>query len=149
MGGKGATLFIKNRVTDVTYVMIEELIVRKEKWDKLEKQLRFWSVLGLAFLLLGIIHVIVLTTSTHTTYLLQFISGNQTFLFVLLGVALSFFQMQFVHKKAEKAETEYEELRKELVERSVELWDTEPLWQKRNETFQHLKDTFDINLYYK
>jgi hypothetical protein len=74
--------------------------------------------------------------------------GTYHILVVLLIVG-GYATAQYYKKKEEKAETEYHNLRCEVIRKSTELWPQPIQWQKRHEVFSMMKNEFDINLFHE
>ncbi|TWI54610.1 DUF2663 family protein [Halalkalibacter nanhaiisediminis] len=136
----------------IVNVMVKELVIRKNKLEKLEKAKVNWSLFTLMclaiFLLFGYQLIIGQNGSFGNSILTEF--TKSPFLFVLLLLfTISFIEIHFFEKKATKAENEFEALRMELIERNTELWPNDESWEVRDRLYSYMKDKHNINLYYK
>ncbi|ARK30270.1 DUF2663 family protein [Halalkalibacter krulwichiae] len=132
--------------------MLEELVSRKNKLEKMEHAKLWWSMFALfcaaVFFLFGYRVV-----NTHgTDYSANFLSallGHPVLLILMLLLSISFIQLNHFVKKANKAEKEFDELREEFIARSTELWEMDATWEARDKVFSFMKQEHDINLYHK
>lgn len=57
--------------------------------------------------------------------------------------------MNLLKQKREKAEKEFHDLRREIVDKSKDLWKKEEAWKNRHQVFEMMKNNYDINLFYE
>jgi hypothetical protein len=114
-------------LTNVSKVMLEEMIARKEKWEKLNKAKNHWSsftLLSLGLFLLFGAQVLRGSSGLHfSSNFLSILVGNTILLLLILLFIVGIVQVKLLSKKATKAEIEFEALREECIERSSELWE--------------------------
>ncbi|GAE25685.1 hypothetical protein JCM9140_1692 [Halalkalibacter wakoensis JCM 9140] len=136
----------------VVKVMLEELISRKEKLEKMEKAKMLWSLFAMGcvavFLLFG---TTVLSNQqlSFQTNLLSAMVSHPLILVLMLLLSIGFIQLHFFGKKAKKAEKEFDQLREELIDRNTEFWDNDTDWKAREALYSYVKKEHDINLYHK
>ncbi|WP_100407173.1 DUF2663 family protein [Bacillus solitudinis] len=141
-----------NKVTGIVEVMLEELVVRKEKLAKFERAKMIWSLAVMfclaVFLFFG---YDTLSKSEYAfgTNLLSSLLANAHLLLLVLILSVGLTQVRHFEKKSKKAEKEFEGLREELMERSSELWNEDYEWRDRQDVYDYMKKEFDINLFYK
>ncbi|ERN54136.1 YpbF family protein [Alkalihalophilus marmarensis] len=140
-------------LTNVSKVMLEEMIARKEKWEKLNKAKNHWSsftLLSLGLFLLFGAQVLRGSSGLHfSSNFLSILVGNTILLLLILLFIVGIVQVKLLSKKTTKAEIEFEALREECIERSSELWEKDQSWQQRESVFTYMKTEHDINLYHK
>jgi hypothetical protein len=136
----------------VVKVMLEELVNRKNKLEKMEKAKMQWSLFAMActaiFLLLGY-NALSSQQVGMNTNILTALFGQPIILFLLLLLSVGFVQLNFFVKKTTKAEKEFDELREEIISRSTELWESDVSWESREAVYSFMKKEHDINLYHK
>ncbi|WP_088102250.1 DUF2663 family protein [Halalkalibacter urbisdiaboli] len=142
---------LNESVTGVIEVMLEELITRKHKLEKLEKAKTWWSLLVMfclaVFLFFGYEHF--MKGSTYGANFLSILFENQLLLLLIVVLAIGLSQVRYFEKKAKKAEKEFDALREEFIDRSSELWDGDEDWTNRQNVFTMMEKEFEINLFYK
>lgn len=134
-------------LSKVGKVLIEEIIARKLEEKKAEKSLYRWSYTAIA------------SAMIFGGYILYYLHPNERFLhamttdifmMILFGIlAVSLLQVKISKDKLAKAEEEYDLLREEMIERAEEIWNSDELWKFRDEVYEKLKETYDVNLYHK
>ncbi|WP_059103507.1 DUF2663 family protein [Shouchella shacheensis] len=131
----------------VASVLLEELVLRKAKLDKMERGRMYagLSVLASAVLLL----VLISRTITMRSLPLAELTATPLRIAVLLVLAGALARLTTLSKKAKKKENEYDDLRAEVIERSEELWYDDDDWAERASVFAAMKERHDINLYHK
>jgi hypothetical protein len=137
---------------EIVKVMLEELVARKNKLEKMEKAKIRWSLFAMLcaaiFLLFGS-KALKSQQLSFDTNILAAIIGHPLVLVLMLLLSIGFIQLRYFVKKAKKAEKEFDDLREELIERSSELWPNDSDWESREALFSFMKDEHDINLYHK
>ncbi|KMM38121.1 DUF2663 family protein [Guptibacillus hwajinpoensis] len=136
--------------SNVTIVLLQELVERKndEKHFK-AKSLFYGYVLTFLILIIGAIFLYELERST--ALFVRSVSPTTTpFLSVTILMSIAaFYQLRKFNKKCKKAEDEFESLRLEVLDRSDELFEGQIQWENRDDVFKYMKETHDVNLYYK
>lgn len=141
---------IKRNSSKVAGVMLDELISRQRKFNRMEKARIIWATFVFVCLAILLFFCYQFLTWHHPSIysnLLSLINEPQMF-FLLLLLVIGFIQLRYFVKKSTKAEDEFEELRKELIERNAELWEDDLLWEKREAVYSYMKDVHGINLYH-
>lgn len=142
-----------NEYTDLaTKQMLMNVVVRKQKFDKMEKRLFYWQVMTISALILFLLYLwfFIIRASNYSFALsISEILENQMHLFVLIVIGFGFGMIHYLEKKKDKAEKEYHDLRCEIIKKSTDLWQTPAQWEQRHEVFDMMKKEFDINLYHE
>ncbi|MDT8860050.1 YpbF family protein [Alkalihalobacillus sp. MEB130] len=137
---------------EIVKIMLEELVSRKEKFEKMEKAKMRWSFFAMGcaalFLLFGSRAITSQQVSLNTNILSAVIGHPAVFLLMIL-LSIGFIQLRYFVKKAKKAEKEFDELREEMIDRSSELWEKDSDWKAREALYSYIKKEHDINLYHK
>ncbi|MFC0472933.1 DUF2663 family protein [Halalkalibacter kiskunsagensis] len=137
---------------EIVKVMLDELVTRKNKLEKMERAKLRWSLYAMfcaaVFLLFGS-KVLSSQQLSFNTNILDTIIGHPLILALMLLLSIGFIQLRFFVKKAKKAEKEFEELREEFIDRSSELWPNDTDWESREALYSYVKKEHDINLYHK
>lgn len=143
----------EDRITDeATKVILNNVVKRKKKFDHYKSR-HFFSVyltLGLAAVFLYYLYRTVFSPYSYSFYEMyeQFFLNTANLLGTVVLAAV-YGSMLYFKKKMDKAEKEYHALRCEIVDRSKDLWKSEPAWQNRHMVFQEMKDLYDINLFHE
>ncbi|MGA9289160.1 MAG: DUF2663 family protein [Anaerobacillus sp.] len=136
--------------SSVTIVLLQELVERKHNEKEYKAKTLFYGYV-LTFLIIMIGGILVYELEKSTAFLVQSISAKTTpllSLFFAMSI-VAFYQLRKFTKKCKKAEDEFESLRLEVLDRSDELFEGQNQWENRHSVFSYMKETFDINLYYK
>lgn len=140
------------QVDDIATVILTDLIQANEKVKKREKSEKQWRMTTLvtfttfliAFLFNSVLHdwpdVVKMTEALLTNQI------NLVFLIVTIG-SYGFLQMKM--KKLDKAETDFDQLRRELVRRSEEFWPFPNKLDDKQKVYAWMKQQYGINLYYE
>ncbi|WP_243296865.1 YpbF family protein [Bacillus litorisediminis] len=135
-----------------TKQLLQLAVNKKRKFDKFKKYHLFfvwWTVIT-AFLFLYYINETVIEPYADSFQLMiSAFVDNPIHLYMVLVVGGSFGGMNVLKKKRTKAEDEYHELRREIVDRSKDLWKYEDAWKKRHLVLDMMKKEFNINLYHE
>lgn len=137
-------------LSGTTYEILIELIERKEKekiWKKRE------SLYGLCLILSfsGLILFLLFFQKNRIESLPGLIRFLNDPVFWMLGGACLVIAFIFLrtHHEAESAEDDFDELRKEVIDRGEELWPKEADGSTRYAVIQFLLKKKEINLFYK
>ncbi|WP_100372663.1 DUF2663 family protein [Bacillus sp. FJAT-45037] len=139
-------------LTGVSLVMLEEMIIRKEKWEQYKKAKNHWSLFTLLCLGFFLFFGAQALQTNHVSFSGNFLSllvGNVIVVLLIGLFSLGLMQIKFLSKKTNKAEDEYEALRIECIERQTELWERDSDYKVRENVFSYMKKSHDVNLYYK
>ncbi|WP_163101027.1 YpbF family protein [Peribacillus alkalitolerans] len=135
-----------------TKVMLNNVIERKKKFDKLKRKHFQTSVssfiLGLLFMVY--LYQFILKPYSYSFFDMYsvFVDDFMNLIYMLIVFGL-YGYMLFLKKKLDKAETEYHALRCEIIDRSKDLWKHEDSWKKRHKVYEMMKKNYDINLYHE
>ncbi|GAA0347189.1 hypothetical protein GCM10008967_41980 [Bacillus carboniphilus] len=139
--------------TDQATKQLLQLAVNKKR--KFEKYKRYhlyavWLTMFSAFFtLLYLFRVVIEPYSDSFQIMISAFVESSFHLYLLILVGGFYGGMNFYKKKKTKAEDEYHALRREIVDRSKDLWKKEEAWHKRHLVYDMMKKEFDINLYHE
>ncbi|MBD0381391.1 DUF2663 family protein [Paenibacillus sedimenti] len=135
-----------------TQKLIEELIERKDKWDKLKNLRGFYFLVtaGICFIFAYAFYRHILVVSGgNVMAMLGILLGNKYVLFsLLLSIAAAVFTRN-VLTKVEKAKKKYESLREETIDKLEYSWHINMSSENRGQLSAYMKTKYDINLRYK
>ncbi|TYR82559.1 DUF2663 family protein [Priestia megaterium] len=135
-----------------TQYMLDNVIKRKEKLSSLQAKKQQWKWGFFCSLLMGggygYITFLNGFWSSFSSFF-DFMLGRTWHLLLIIIVISSYFKIVQVHKKCEKAEKEFHELRCEIIKKSKDLWPTSEEWKGRKDIYHMMKKEYDINLYYE
>jgi hypothetical protein len=133
-----------------TKQMLNNLVERKQKFDRAKK----WhvSILWISFFTaFGFLYYLSKAVLEPYSYsfgaMFSVYVSDSMHLFITLFLAGLFGAAKVLHQIRVKKEREYQDLRKEIIDRSKDLW-KEDAWKKRHQVFDKMKSRFDINLYH-
>ncbi|WP_158282150.1 DUF2663 family protein [Salipaludibacillus keqinensis] len=140
----------KASAESVESYLIHAIIKAKTKEVKAEKRL-----FRAGLYMLGIIAIFSLYLSFNWKVLTEsssFLAGIATDPIVLLFMLLTGLVYVHLHNmkfKYEKAESDYDKLKEDMIERASEIWSDSNRWKDRPEILRDLKEKYNINLYHK
>ncbi|MDF2556454.1 MAG: hypothetical protein K0R71_282 [Bacillales bacterium] len=140
------------KTDETTKVILNELVEKKDKLDKAEKYYRYHVLFsfGLSIILLySIYQAIGQFDVIHFGTLQMLITQNNLNLFLVILLILDFAWLKVAKGKCTKLETEFHQLRMEIVDKAKDLWKSDEAWSGRHHVFSVIKEKFDINLYYE
>ncbi|MFV2050912.1 YpbF family protein [Metabacillus sp. YM-086] len=143
---------LKNHTDEPTKQMLNNLVEKKRKFEKYK--LKCFRAQFVTFILLmgfiAYLYVFIIkpTGGQADAFFHLLFDGEMNIFFVLLIVG-GYATAQYFKKKEDKAETEYQNLRCEVIRKSAELWPQPTQWQNRHEVFKMMKSEFDINLFHE
>ncbi|WP_050615457.1 YpbF family protein [Bacillus testis] len=148
-----AIIQLDDSVTDLaTKRMLQNVIERKRKFDRLKKKHFRTTIVTLILGLLLILYIYILYVRPYSSSLLdvltEFMGHNTSLLYCTVAFGV-YGYMLILKKKMDKAEKEYHALRCEIVDRSKDLWKQENAWKERHKIFQVMKEMYDINLFHQ
>lgn len=135
-----------------TKQLLQLLVNKKRKFAKYKKRhlyMMWWTILSAFFLLLYMNERIIEPNTYSFQVMLSAFVQNSFHLYAVLIIGSSFGAMNVWRKKKDKAEDEYHALRREVVDRSKDLWKQQEDWKKRHLVYNMMKKEFDINLYHE
>ncbi|MCA1054677.1 YpbF family protein [Rossellomorea aquimaris] len=133
-----------------TKQMLSNLVDRKQKFDRAKKMHLYclWIAVFTSFCFFYYLTKAILEPYSYSfgTMFSIFIS-NSVLVIIAVFLAGLFGGVRVLYQQKEKKEKEYQDLRKEIIDRSKDLW-KEDAWKKRHKVFDEMKSLFDINLYH-
>jgi Protein of unknown function (DUF2663) len=141
-----------NHTDEATKQMLENVRKRKEKFDIAEKRhfLAIYLTLACAVIFFGNFYITIAKQYSYSFFAMFSATLDDTlsvFMFALTIIGLG--SMNVLKQQKEKKEKEYQELRKEIVDKSKDLWKKEEDWKNRHLIFEMMKKNYDINLYHE
>ncbi|MFD0694657.1 DUF2663 family protein [Paenibacillus sp. GCM10027628] len=135
-----------------TQKLLEELIERKEKWDKLKKLRSFYFVItGVICFIFAFAfnrNIMVGSNGNVMAMLGLLLANRYVLLSLLLSIASAMF-MRNVITKVEKAKKKYESLREETIDKLEYSWKINMTSSTKDQISRAMKKIYDINLVYK
>jgi hypothetical protein len=147
--------FIKDFGThtdEPTKVMLQNVFNHKKKFDKYKKYLILctWSSLFFFLILFFYMNQFIIEPHASSAEKIFVAIVQDGFLFLIIGILIFLSGLgTYYKKKKDKHEKEYQDLRKEIVQKSPLQWRYPFDWEKRNEVFAKMKEVKDINLYHE
>jgi hypothetical protein len=143
---------LKNHTDEPTKKMLQRLVEHKRKFEAYKRKCfnaQFITfVLLMGFIVYLYTFIIKPTGGQLDMFFHLMFDGTYHVLMVLL-IAGGYATAQYYKKKEDKAETEFNNLRSEIIRKSPELWPQPTQWEKRHEVFSMMKNEFDINLFHE
>ncbi|WP_175639723.1 YpbF family protein [Metabacillus schmidteae] len=143
---------LNNHTDEPTKQMLDHLVDRKRKFEKYKNKC-FQAQFSTFILLMGFIvylyAFIIKPTGGQIDVVFQMIFDNEIHIFFILLIVAGYATARYFKKKEDKSETEYHNLRCEVIRKSAELWPQPAQWQNRHEVFKLMKREFDINLFHE
>jgi hypothetical protein len=131
--------------------MLQNLIERKRKLDKLhKKQMFFLSLFFLyTFLFIYLFYKKLLIPYSDSAFQIisSFFDSRMMMLLLLAGAAL-LGAVKIFRDQKDKAEEEFHALRCEIIDKSKDLWKNDA-WENRHKIFEMMERKFGINLYHE
>ncbi|QPC46728.1 DUF2663 family protein [Mangrovibacillus cuniculi] len=132
-----------------TIYMLNQVYFRKKKFDTWKKYYLYcYITLGLlffSFFSYSFEKIVKVYSHSSDQLFFAFMSNPLLPLFSILFGTGCFFGI-LIYRKKQKYEKEYQDLRKEIVDRSKDLW-KDSLWTNRHHVFEVMKEK-GINLYH-
>ncbi|WP_456278507.1 DUF2663 family protein [Bacillus sp. AK128] len=147
--------FIKDlgsHTDEPTKVMLQNVYKHKVKFDDYKRKLIFctWCSLFCFLVMFGYINYFILQPNSSNADQVFGLIVSNGILYVLIGVLIFLTGLgSYLKKKKDKHEKEYQDLRKEIVQKSHLQWRYPFDWEKRSEVFAKMKEVKDINLYHE
>ncbi|MGC4376260.1 DUF2663 family protein [Fictibacillus sp. Mic-4] len=139
-------------MTEVSKVVLKNLVRKKEEKDRFERLAQKWSFamflvgLGTFLYLFLVIWPKVLVQHVNLVYMLM---SDKVIMGAIFLYGLSLFQFSFYKKKHKKADEEFELVRNDVIERGDELWSEPEQWKNRHHILAFMKSEYNINIYHK
>lgn len=143
---------LDDRTDQATRQMLQKVVERKRKYDKLKLQhlIIMWLTLLLAFIFLFYIYKTVMQPYSYSFAAMFSVFVNQSANLYFLVITFGLYGlMNLLREKREKAEKEYHALRCEIIDKSKDLWKKEDEWKNRHIVFEMMKTNYDINLFHE
>jgi len=145
-------LFLDDRTDKVTKQILENVIMRKQKFDFYkQRHIRvMWITVFLSFLYFLYLYftIIKVYSFSFTAMFSAFVADSNNLMFLIITVGM-YGYMNLLREKMDKAEADFHALRCEIVDRSKDLWKKEDAWENRHIIFEMMKEKYDINLYHE
>jgi hypothetical protein len=140
----------KKELTFVTNKVVDRLIdwkKRREKWKKRKFILDMVALFLMVAIIFYVNSKIEHGNDFNQFYSVLFSPGVENVLIILIPILIVW---KFAHWKYQEVDTDYEVLRKEIIDRADELWFHFPEdWASRQEVLQHIDKEYGVNLFYK
>jgi predicted membrane protein len=141
-----------NNTDEATKQMLENVRKRKEKFDTAEKRhfLSIYLTLIFAFVFFANFYLTIAKQYSYSFFAMFSAALNNTLTVYMFALTLiGYGAMNVLKQQKDKKEKEYQELRKEIVDKSKDLWKREEEWKNRHHVFEMMKKNYDINLYHE
>ncbi|WP_453995356.1 YpbF family protein [Bacillus nitroreducens] len=155
MGGSKIEKQIRelNEYTDeVTKQMLQHSVEKKRKYETLKARSYYMKLVALFLLAIFLVYVyrtLILPYSYSTELMIRiFLDESIYFIFVFIIGGL-YGGIRYVDKKKDEAEDKYHAIRREIVDKSKDLWKEPEQWRERQHVFEMMKKEFDVNLYHE
>jgi hypothetical protein len=138
-------------IDEVTKQMLFGVIEKKQKWERLRKNVIFLQIVtfsGFTAFFIYVLFNLVVPSGTWAAFV-QVFFGKTAHLYILLLLFTSYWAVLHYKRNADKAEEEFHSLRCEIIQKSADLWKEEQQWKERHKLFELMKKEYDINLYYE
>ncbi|GIN73452.1 hypothetical protein J14TS2_39270 [Bacillus sp. J14TS2] len=140
-----------DKMDPTTKRILQNLIDRKLKLNRF-KQLHFIlfssAILFSTILFYSVYNMAVLPYRSSVFDLITFVLQQNHFIFLLLLAFGLFGTVKIVFEKREKSEQDFHALRREVIDKSGDLWKGEQ-WGERHKIYEQMKKKYDINLYHQ
>ncbi|AST92280.1 MULTISPECIES: DUF2663 family protein [Sutcliffiella] len=141
-----------NDYTDkATKQTLQLLVDKKRKFEKFKKRELMWRSATLLSVGLFIVYIYYFVISGVSSYSIAFsyFFDREIHFYIVMFIGFQIGMVKYLLYKKDKAEKEYQDLRKETVKRSDDYWKQKEEWKSRHEVFEMMKKEFDINLYHE
>ena len=145
-------ILLESHTDEATKQMLQNVIKRKLKFDKLQKRLKHVRIATFLLFALFLIYVTIFIAQPNIDSFGAIITAfinNSLHLYVLLFLFVLYGAVLYLIKTSDKAEIEFHALRCEIIRKSIELWPQPTQWQKRHHVFEIMQKEYDINLYHE
>jgi hypothetical protein len=143
---------LNGHTDEPTKKMLHHLVERKNKLETYKNKCfraQFITFILLMGFIVYLYAFIIKPTGGQLEVIFHTLFDGTYHILVVLLIVGGYATAQYYKKKEEKAETEYHNLRCEVIRKSTELWPQPIQWQKRHEVFSMMKNEFDINLFHE
>jgi LPXTG-motif cell wall-anchored protein len=147
--------FIKefgSHTDEPTKVMLQNVYKHKVKFDQYKRKLIIctWTSLLVFLIMFYYISNFIIEPNSSNAYMMFAVIVSDSIVYILIGILVFLSGVaSYFKKKKEKHEKEFQDLRKEIVQKSPLQWRYPFDWEKRNEVFAKMKEVKDINLYHE
>ncbi|MEJ9211380.1 DUF2663 family protein [Bacillus smithii] len=144
-------LMLDDGTDEATKQMLQNLIERKRKLDKLHKKQMFFLSLFFLYTILFIYlfykKLLIPYSDSAFQIISSFFDSRMMMLLLLAGAAL-LGAVKIFRDQKDKAEEEFHALRCEIIDKSKDLWKNDA-WENRHKIFEMMEKNFGINLYHE
>lgn len=143
---------LDDKTDEATKVMLQKLVDKKQKYERYKRyhEIVLWiTILSACYFFYYLYETIITPYGYSFAWMFSVFVQKSTHLNYLLFLIGGYGMMNLLLYKRDKAETEYHELRCEIIDKSDDLWGEKDAWQQRHLVFEMMKKKFDINLYYE
>lgn len=143
---------LKKHTDEPTKQMLDHLVERKRKYEKYKNKCfkaQFFTFVLIMAYIVYLYAFIIKPTGGQIDVVFHMIFDNEVHIFFILLIVGGYATAQYFKKKEDKAETEYHNLRCEVIRKSTDLWPLPAQWKNRHEVFMMMKREFDINLFHE
>ncbi|WP_075982163.1 YpbF family protein [Bacillus massilinigeriensis] len=135
-----------------TKQMLQKVVDKKRKFEKYKFRHNFiiWLTIISSFIYLLYLYYSIILPYSYSFWSMfsAFVDNSKNLYMLILTIGL-FGLMNLLKQKREKAEKEFHDLRREIVDKSKDLWKKEEAWKNRHQVFEMMKNNYDINLFYE
>lgn len=152
MNVESQIVMLNHQTDEPTKQMLQNLVDRKRKFDKFKQKCFFYQMftfITLIGFMAYLYRFVVQPSGGNIGYVFSSFVNETLHTFLVLTIVGGYATSLYFKKKEDKAETEYHNLRCEIIKKSPALWPQPFHWQKRNEVFKVMKKEFDINLFHE
>ncbi len=139
-------------ISEDAKMMLDELLQRKRKWDKLQSDLMWvhiFSFFSFALFAYFFYQHLIRFAGGQVWVMLSRMGDNPAVLLLLLVFLGSLALARSVANKCDEAKTKYEDLRKEAIDKFKSDWQKNIKSEARDAISRRMQAEHDINLIYK
>lgn len=143
---------LNHHTDEPTKKMLQNLVERKRKFESYKRkcfQTQFITFVLLMGYIVYLYSFIIKPNGGELAMIFHLIFDNSLHTFIILIIVAGYATAQYFKKKEDKSETEYHNLRCEVIRKSKDLWHKPSQWQNRHEVYTMMKNEFDINLFHE
>ncbi|UAC47104.1 YpbF family protein [Bacillus aquiflavi] len=143
---------LDDRTDQATKEILQQVVEKKQKFDLYKRNhlIILWITLLISFFFLAYLYYTIIKPYSYSFAAMfsSFVNHTMNLYFLVIAVG-SYGLMNLLRDKKEKAETEYHELRCEIIDKSKDLWKKDDAWGNRHFVFEMMKKYYGINLYHE
>ncbi|WP_026689450.1 DUF2663 family protein [Alteribacter aurantiacus] len=131
-------------------LIVNALVKAKQKEKVAEKKVVRAGLICLCMIILTVLYVTLAVFFTHHSSQYWSVMIHDPILLILIGVLVYTFAYLKKKKSAqEKADKDFKKLREDIIDRSMDVWQTQGVTNDRNVYYDYLLKNHNINLYHK